>query len=182
MEHIVIASNNPVKVQATLNGFRRMFPEVEYAFSAVTVPSDISAQPLTDAETLQGAGNRARHAREQVPEADYWVGIEGGIEDWGADMAAFAWIVVLGKDPQNVVVIEGKARTGAFFVPDKIAGLVRQGKELGEADDIFFQRTNSKQGNGAIGILTGDVIDRVQLYEPAVIMALLPFKNRELYH
>ena len=181
MEHIAVASNNPVKVEATLNGFRRMNPGMEYAFSEVSVPSDVSAQPYNDAETLLGARNRARHAREQAPDVDYWVGIEGGIEEIGADMAAFAWVVVLGNGAQNDEIIEGKARTAAFFLPGPIADLVRQGKELGEADDIFFKRSNSKQGNGAIGILSGDVIDRVQLYEPAVIMALLPFKNKDLY-
>jgi non-canonical (house-cleaning) NTP pyrophosphatase len=59
--------------------------------------------------------------------------------------------------------------------------LIRQGKELGEADDIVFSQNNSKQANGAIGILTGDVIDRTSLYEHAVILALAPFKNLELY-
>jgi non-canonical (house-cleaning) NTP pyrophosphatase len=75
----------------------------------------------------------------------------------------------------------GKGRTGTFFLPPAVAALIQQGKELGEADDIVFAQSNSKQKNGAIGILTGDVIDRAALYEPAVIMALLPFKNPELY-
>jgi non-canonical (house-cleaning) NTP pyrophosphatase len=38
-----------------------------------------------------------------------------------------------------------------------------------------------KQANGAIGILTGDVIDRTELYQHAVILALVPFKNDGLY-
>ena len=58
---------------------------------------------------------------------------------------------------------------------------MRQGLELGQADDIVFGRSNSKQANGAVGILTDDVIDRAQLYEPAVIFALIPFKNPDLY-
>jgi non-canonical (house-cleaning) NTP pyrophosphatase len=59
--------------------------------------------------------------------------------------------------------------------------LIQQGKELGEADDIVFNQSNSKQANGSIGILTGDVIDRTALYAHAVILALVPFKNPELY-
>ncbi|MEA2092741.1 MAG: DUF84 family protein, partial [Patescibacteria group bacterium] len=55
------------------------------------------------------------------------------------------------------------------------------GKELGEADDIVFQRNNSKQENGAVGILTGDVVDRTKCYTEAVILALIPFKNVNLY-
>ena len=33
----------------------------------------------------------------------------------------------------------------------------------------------------AVGILTGDVIDRTQLLTGAVILALIPLKNTELY-
>jgi non-canonical (house-cleaning) NTP pyrophosphatase len=62
-----------------------------------------------------------------------------------------------------------------------VADLIRQGKELGEADDLVFNRSNSKQDNGAVGLLTGNVIDRAQLYEQAVILALAPFKNTEWY-
>jgi len=109
-----------------------------------------------------------------MPEAYFWVGIEGGIEDREGEMAAFAWIVV--KSNKTL----GKGRTGTFFLPQAVSDLIRQGKELGEADDIVFGRINSKQENGAIGILTGDVIDRTQLYAHAVVLALLPFKNPDL--
>lgn len=62
-----------------------------------------------------------------------------------------------------------------------IIELIKEGKELGEADDIVFQRNNSKQENGAVGILTGDVVDRTKCYTEAVILALIPFKNVNLY-
>ena len=90
-------------------------------------------------------------------------------------MTAFAWIVVRSK--RGV----GKSRTGTFVLPPAVAQLIRQGRELGEADDIVFNRANSKQDNGAVGILTGDVIDRTQLYEQAIILALAPFKNEAVY-
>jgi non-canonical (house-cleaning) NTP pyrophosphatase len=75
----------------------------------------------------------------------------------------------------------GKGRTGTFLLPPAVAELIRQGKELGAADDIVFGRLNSKQDNGAVGLLTDDVIDRAQLYEHAMILALIPFKNKALY-
>ena len=90
-------------------------------------------------------------------------------------MAAFAWVVVL--TPRRI----GKGRTGAFFLPRKVANLIRQGQELGEADDMVFGRSNSKQDVGAVGLLTGNVVDRARLYEQAVILALVPFKNPEQY-
>jgi non-canonical (house-cleaning) NTP pyrophosphatase len=53
--------------------------------------------------------------------------------------------------------------------------------ELGDADDLVFARQNSKQKNGAVGLLTADAIDRLELYIPAVIFALIPFKNPLLF-
>jgi inosine/xanthosine triphosphatase len=120
---------------------------------------------------MQGAVQRAQNACALKPEADYWVGVEGGIADEGQEMIAFAWVAVISDHRL------GKARTGAFFLPKPIAALVRHGKELGDADDIFFGRVNSKQGDGAIGILTSNTVDRAALYEQAVILALVRFKN-----
>jgi non-canonical (house-cleaning) NTP pyrophosphatase len=103
------------------------------------------------------------------------VGIEGGVEEQNGDLAAFAWIVILSQDQI------GKSRTGTFFLPPPVADLVRAGVELGEANDIVFHQANSKQANGAVGLLTGDVIDRQQLYEHAIVLALVTFKNPDLY-
>ena len=175
MKSVVIASENPVKVRAVQVGFTRMFPDQEIEYLTVSVDSGVSNQPNTDEETLQGACNRSANAMTKIPQADFWVGVEGGIEDFGEEMTAFAWIVVRSSH------ILGKGRTGAFFLPRAVARLVKQGLELGEADDLVFGRSNSKQENGAIGLLTGNVIDRAQLYEQAVIFALIPFKNIELY-
>jgi inosine/xanthosine triphosphatase len=175
MRTLVVASTNPVKIQAAANGFQRLFPGSELDVIAVTVPSDVAHQPLSDEETLRGALNRSAHAQTAHPQADYWIGIEGGIQPIGLEMTAFAWIVVRSRE------MIGKGRTGTFFLPPAVAELIQQGKELGEADDIVFGRTNSKQVNGAVGLLTDNVIDRAHLYEQAMILALIPFKNEALY-
>lgn len=185
MKAVIIASQNPVKIQAAEEGFARMFPGEEFSFGAVSAPSGVRDQPVGSLETLQGALNRAMAARLLMPGADYWVGIEGGVEEFttemlpeglqSASLAAFAWVVVLGRSQA------GKGRTGTIFLPPRIAELVRAGKELGEADDIVFGRSNSKQENGAVGLLTGDAVDRAGFYEEAVVLALAPFRNPGLY-
>jgi inosine/xanthosine triphosphatase len=175
MKIVNIASANPVKVKATREGFSRMFTKERFDFRMVKSTAVISSQPMSDEETLDGATRRAENIREQAPEGDYWVGIEGGISDWPIGMGAFAWVVVLSKDRI------GRGRSGEFFLPENVADLVRQGVELGEADDRIFSRNNSKHGNGAIGLLTNDVVDRANLYIPAVIFALIPFLHPELY-
>ncbi|MEK7547168.1 MAG: inosine/xanthosine triphosphatase [Patescibacteria group bacterium] len=176
MKKIVIASKNPVKINATLNGFQKMFPAETFEIEGIQVPSGVSEQPLSDSEVFQGAWNRADNASKAVPGADFWIGIESGVEEKNGEMEAFAWIVAKDKNGKF-----GKGRTGTFFLPPRVAELIKQGKELGEADDIVFQRKNSKQENGAVGILTGDAVDRTKFYTEAVIFALIPFKNEELY-
>ena len=170
MKTVVVASQNPVKIKAVGNAFARMFPDQEFKFESTGVDSGVSDQPLSDGATLKGALNRAVNARDKKDYADYWVGIEGGIEFRDGEALAFAWIVTLSGE------IIGKGRTGSFYLPPRVAELIREGKELGEADDIVFKRKDSKRDNGAVGILTGDVIDRAALYEHGAIMSLIVFK------
>lgn len=172
---IIVASLNPVKIRATFLGFQRMFPGTPIDIQGISVPSGVSHQPMTDDETFRGATNRAQQAGRLEPGSDLWVGIEGGIQIFEKEISSFAWVVVCSQNQT------GKGRTSTFFLPEKVAQLIRQGYELGAADDIVFDRHNSKQDNGAVGLLTGDVIDRISLYEQAIIMALIPFKNPELY-
>jgi inosine/xanthosine triphosphatase len=175
MKKIIIASKNPVKISAVKKGFEKMFPNESYDFIGVSVASEVSDQPLTNNETFQGANNRAKNAQKFYGDADFWVGIEGGIDQIDEEMEAFAWIVIKSN------LKTGKSRTGTFFLPIEVVKLVNGGLELGEADDIVFNKSNSKQENGAVGILTGNVIDRTNYYLEAVILALIPFKNEQLY-
>lgn len=173
---VVIASRNPVKINAVKTGFSKMFKNEQFSFEGVSVPSGVQDQPLSDSTTLKGALNRAENAMKKIEDGDYWVGIEGGIEKTGErEMQAFAWIVI--RSRQAI----GKGKTGTFFLPDEIIKLINEGKELGEADDILFGQSNSKQKNGAVGILTGDVINREDLYSHGVVLALIPFKQRTYY-
>lgn len=177
MKKVYIGSANPVKIECTKNGFKEVFEDIdELTFIGKSVDSGVSDQPMTNEETLLGAENRANRLKSTYPDGDFFVGIEGGIQSRGNEMEAFAWVVILGSG------IEGKAQTSTFQLPPKIVDLIHQGIELGHADDLVFKRKNSKTGNGAVGILTGNVIDRAEYYRHAVILALIPFMNLELYH
>lgn len=174
-ERVIVASNNPVKINAVKIGFEKMFPAEQFEVKGVSASSGVTDQPMNNQETITGAVNRAENAKVQVQDADYWVGIEGGVEKIENEMESFAWIVIKSKD------LIGKAKTASYFLPRKVIELVDEGKELGEADDIVFGYTDSKKKNGSVGILTGNVIDRENYYYHAVILALIPFKNKEIY-
>lgn len=172
---LIVASKNPVKVEAALEGFQSMFPEESFETEGISADSGVSDQPLTDEETLRGAENRAKHAKVLFPEADFWIGIEGGLEEIGSKHWAFAWVCVLSHTK------EGKARSASFALPPKVSDLIREGMELGDADDQVFGSSNSKQKNGAVGLLTGNIMVRKTLYIPTVVLALIPFRNADLF-
>lgn len=172
---IIVASKNPVKVNATLQGFEEMFPENEFVVEGLSVASGVNDQPIGNKETFQGALNRAKGAKQANPNAHFWVGIEGGNIRHGKEMEAMAWVVVLAKNKM------GKARTAGFFLAPKTVELINEGMELGHADEVTFGIQNSKQKMGSSGLLTDNVMDRERFYIPAVILALIPFKKPGLF-
>jgi non-canonical (house-cleaning) NTP pyrophosphatase len=91
-------------------------------------------------------------------------------------MYNYAWVFI--KNRENKL---GKSKTDTFVLPSRVRELILEGKELGKADDIVFGHTNSKQTIGSIGILTNNLITRTSYYTEAIILALIPFMNSELY-
>lgn len=175
MEKIIIASKNPVKITATLEGFESIFLNVNFRIKGVDITSEVCEQPMTEKDTVKGALNRMNKAYKQYPKADYWVGIEGGLEEIGNEMINFAWVYISNNEKV------AKARSASYFLPSKVSQLVRQGKELGEASDILCNTNDIKQKGGIVEVLTGGLITRASFYKEAVIMALIPFKNKILY-
>ncbi len=175
MKRIAVASKNPVKIHAVEQGFKLLFPAMEFSIEGYAVSSGVNDQPLSDNETFQGALNRVNHL-SKTADADYWVAIEGGMEEINNEFHVFAWAVAKSKD--NKI---GKGKTVTFILPDAVSKHIREGKELAHAADIVFNESESGKKQGTIGILTGNHIDRTRYNLDAVIMALIPFKNPDLY-
>ncbi|MFV0376176.1 MAG: inosine/xanthosine triphosphatase [Mangrovibacterium sp.] len=171
---IVVASKNPVKINAALKSFEACFGG-PFQLEPVSVPSGVSNQPMDEDETLRGAVTRVANARNEHPGAAFYVGIEGGVSRHNERLFAFAWIVVANNQ------FESHARTASFELPPVIGQLIGEGMELGEADDKVFSQQNSKQQNGAVGLLTSDRVTRETLYGQACLLALIPFLNPKLY-
>jgi inosine/xanthosine triphosphatase len=173
------------------------------------VESGVTAQPMGDDETQLGAKNRAMAAYQcyekkfhQAPHLAF--GLEGGLE-WSHDKSilwCMAWMACCGKKDFFLVdllggpnmaaaasVITGEegnlfwglAKTASFAMPPPITEYVKQGMELGEADDKVFDRINSKQGSGTVGILSNGIISRSSYYQHALVLALVPWIRADVY-
>lgn len=173
---IIVGSKNPVKIDCTEEAFSLMF-EKSFTVSGVQAASEVADQPIGLEVTLLGAQNRVKNAKTIFPEADYWVGIEGGLSEDSLGMFAFAWVCIEDKNGKK-----GTAQTGTFYLPEPIVKLVKSGMELGQADDEFFKDNNSKQKGGSVGILTKGKVTRSEYYSEAIKLALIPIINQNLYN
>lgn len=129
---------------------------------------------MSDQETLQGALNRVQRAQEARPDADLWVGIEGGCCHQYDRTWVFAWVVVQSQTQRE------QAKTSSFCLPLPIVELLMQGMELGTATDVFFGKQNSKHDGGIVGALSHGLIDRTAYYVQPMILALMAFDPNDL--
>ncbi len=167
---VIVTSFNPVKIAAVREAFRTQFTVDEIDVQCLGVESGVAEQPMSDAETRQGARNRVMAARLQVTDADYWVGLEGGLDFFEDRLLAFAWMVIAG--PGNRI---SETRSATLPLPPRVQQLVATGLELGEANDRVFSTLNSKQAGGAYGLLTDGLMTRESIYTQTLVLALIPF-------
>ncbi len=169
---IVVASRNPVKIGAAKQAFETLFPNDSLEVTGVNVDSGAGDQPDSDKATRQGARTRALNSRQAEPDADFWVGLEGGVEIVDGQLMAFAWMAVQGRVGD---ISEARSTTLPLRPAEK--DYVAGGMELGEANDRVFSTVNSKQGGGAYGLLTDGLYTREGIYAQTMIIALIPFVN-----
>ncbi|CNJ75817.1 inosine/xanthosine triphosphatase [Yersinia aldovae] len=172
MYHVVAATTNPAKIQAIGLSFDDVYGVGQYRIEGVNVDSGVPLQPLGSTETRTGARQRVANARQVRPEADFWVGIEAGIED----NMTFAWIVI--EHLQN----RGESRSASLMLPDIILQGIHQGRELGDEMAVLTGIENVKQKGGAIGIFTDGKLTRTRVYHQALLLALVPFHNEIYQH
>ncbi len=170
---IAVGSTNPVKVTAVRQTINRIWPEAEIV--SVAVPSGVSEMPMSDEETRTGARNRAVAAREAL-DADFGVGLEGGVQPEPFGLTLHGW----------VVVVDGNGRTGIggggrLPLPEHIAQKVLAGTELGDVMDEVLGDHNTKQKGGAVGALTNGLVLRGETFALAVAYAFAPFVSPDLY-
>ncbi len=178
---VIVGSKNPVKVEAVEVAFRKYWPGSEVV--GIEVESGVAAQPMSEAETMNGARQRAYRALEIDESADYGVGIEGGVCDIEEKLFECAWVCVVKKSQiinDKLSNIEGVAGGLYFELPKKIASKIRNGGELGPIMEEIM-KFDVKRTNGAIGVFSKDQLDRKSAYVQIVLSALIKFVSPEWF-
>lgn len=174
---VVIGSLSPVKEEAVKRAFVSIFSNSEIIFETVHADSKVSAQPSSHGEAYLGALSRVQHSKEINPSADFYIGLEGGVEEIEGEMHNFGWVIIESKSGKI-----GVSRTVTFVVPKVIKDLMKtENLELSEATNRIFLKNNTKLETGTIGPLTKNIITYTGWYESAVVCALVPFINEKLY-
>lgn len=170
---VAIGSTNPTKVNAVKVVFKRVWKNA--SIKKVQVSSGVSPQPFGAKEIVSGATTRAKMALRKI-NADFGVGIEGGVARFGAKWYNLGFVVIVDRDGRL-----GMGSSGWFECPPRILRELRRGRELGEVMDELTGEKDTKRGGGAIGIFTKGEVSRQKLYEHGVWMALCTFISPELF-
>lgn len=174
---IAVGSINQTKIDAVRLGFKDVFPDVALSVHGISVPSQVSSQPMSGAETISGARNRAAAILDKYPDYDFGVGLEGGLWNIGKIWIGMACVVVQSKDDRI-----GIGCTPRLWVPSRMIDLIMDGMELGDAVDTVFKTKDNKRGLGFFGLMTNSVITRTQAYRQGVVMALSRFLHDDLFN
>lgn len=171
---IVVGSTSPVKINAVKQAFSEYY--TDFRVESVAIPSGVNPFPWSDEEMLQGAMNRAKGAQEKFPDADFAVGLEGGLQQLGD------WMMV----KQLAVVIRGgEVGVGLSSGYDCPKGILEQIKPQKESSrkkiDSFFGSDEILSNKGPIGVLTKFKMTRTDSSIDAVLCALTRFVSPEYY-
>lgn len=174
-----VGSTNPVKVNAAQVAAKNTWPDLQV--QGYEVVSGVSAQPVSDQETRQGAQNRARLALQkgvaEFPDVTEYlgVGMEGGVfTDTDGQMWSTVWGCVL--DASGVLY---EANGGRIKVPHLIADQIKAGGEMGPAISQLLGVDNVKQKQGMFGVITNNFVTRTDEYASILQMSIGLWYGRE---
>lgn len=168
---IIVASANPAKIRAVQDAFCQIFSGQPLQCSGQKTVSGVAAQPMTSEETLEGALNRLQAVAAAAPGADYYVALEAGLDT----DSSFAWVCVSHQGRIS------KTRSASLPLPSAALMAMQQGEELGDVMDRMFAQHNVKQQGGAIAMLTNHLLTRSGVYQQAIILAMIPFIQPQLF-
>jgi len=179
MIKVAVGSKNPVKIKAVEKVFKRYFDDV--IIYAVAIDSNLSRQPIGLKDVADGAYKRSISALERIEDASYGVGIEAGLIGFPYSVSGYLNIqvcVIIDRDGYLSI-----GSSAGFELPRDVVDKLLRDRDI-ELEDIMEELTGiPKIGEklGAIHYLSKGSMSREDLSEQAVLTALIPFVNKELY-
>ena len=173
---IVVGSKNPAKIKAAQIAFKKVFPKEKIKIVGVEVKSGISSQPMSDKQSIRGAVNRAKRALKSVKDADFGVGMEGGIHKIGKKWFESGWIAVVDKNGKI-----GLGTSARWEMSKKVVGKLNDGNELAHVFQEIAKIENAKDAGGVMGLVTKNILPRDLAYSHGVIFALAPFFSDPIF-
>lgn len=173
---VAIGSKNIPKQRAVAAAFRQVYPDDFLEFHTLAVDSEVSSHPTSAQESLEGALNRLKNAKAAQPEADFYVGIEGGLLRVEDRAWEHSWVAVEDKKGQLYTAI-----SAGLEMRGKLLQAILNGQELGKA--FAEQHGTENVGNkmGAYGHVTNNLVTRESATTDAVIFALAGFIHPEYF-
>ena len=150
---VAVGSTNPTKLAPVRSVFAKHFKNV--TVKGISMQSGVREQPLHDDEMYQGALTRAKEALKRIKNADYCVGIEGGIHKFSYGWFERSLIVIVNRKGQI-----GIGSSGGLTLPTVVMNKIQQGKTLEEAVDELFGTKHIGKGIGMFGVFTKGVVTR----------------------
>jgi inosine/xanthosine triphosphatase len=172
-------------VREAVSSFGALFDSAaQFKVEGYEVESGVSHTPTSREELMQGARQRAEALAARLSSmgapADFFVGVEGGLD-------------VVPDDGLRRVFLESWAyvtdgRTGHYGcsgsieIPEGLAmEVLDKGVELSTAIDVHAGAVGIRDGQGAWGVLSGNLINRQESFRVAVVTAFAPFYNARMY-
>jgi inosine/xanthosine triphosphatase len=171
---IVVGSTNPTKIKPVEDVFSYHFKKVKVV--GVPIKSVVNEQPLHDREMYEGALHRAKIALKKVENAEYGVGIEGGVHEYSYGWFERSLIVIVNKKGEI-----GVGSSGGLVLPKKVINAIKKGKNLEQAVDELFGTKKIGEGIGMFGIFTKGYVTRAAGVSHGVAFALARFLHPNLY-
>lgn len=177
---IAVGSTNEAKVLAVKEVLMDSARFAKCEVIQFEVSSDVSDQPISLQETIQGAETRAKHAFN-LCDCIYSFGIESGLMEASGTSSGYLHVSVC-------CIYDGvNTYTGlstGFEIPQKLLELILNKKmDLTQACLHSGLSSNTKIGSteGLVGVLTKGKVDRKEYSKQCVSSAMIQLENKEWY-
>lgn len=115
----VLGSGSERKLKITKKIIKQVTGVVQTEIISYPAQSQVSETPWND-QTPQGAKNRAIDSKNNIPDSDYWIGLESGLAERFGHVFEEAWCCIINKDGK-----EYYGYSSGLKVPDYILGKMK---------------------------------------------------------